>query len=132
MTRRRPIRYWFIVRGTPRGGAPEGIRAQWDGVVLPVREPRRVEAPSPFVGREVGNREVQHVIDDGVPVRTDDAVRALQLFGRAEAAAWWQAYVAANPRTRQLVFRTHEGHLVPPAYALARFPELTQFDDPSL
>lgn len=119
------------MRGTPRGGAPEGIRAQWDGVVLPVREPRRVEAPSPFVGREVGNREVQHVIDDGVPVYTDDAVRALQLFGRAEAAAWWQACVAANPRTRKLVFRTHEGHLVPPGYALARFPELEPFDDPS-
>lgn len=128
--RRRPIRYWFIVSGTPQGGAPVEIRAQWDGVVLPVRDARRVEGPSPFVGREVGNREVQHVIDDGVAVRTDDAVRALQLFDRAAAARWWQAYVAANPRTHKLVFRTHEGQLVPPGYALARFPELEHFGDP--
>jgi hypothetical protein len=126
----RQIYYWFVLLGTPQGGAPIEVRAQWDGVAVPVREPRPVEGPTPFRSRQVGSPQVRRQIEDGVPVRSEDAVRALYLFGRPAACAWWQRYFDAGPTNSRLVFRSYEGRLVPPSYALAMYPELTDFDDP--
>jgi hypothetical protein len=126
----RQIYYWFMLSGTPQGGAPVDVRAQWDGVVVPVREPRPMEGPTPYRSRQVGDPQVRRLIDDGVPVHGDDAVRALHLFSRPAACAWWRDYFDARPANSRLVFRSYEGRLVPPSYALAQYPELADFDDP--
>jgi hypothetical protein len=123
------ICYWFLLTGTPQGGAPVEVRVQWAGVAVPVREPRPAEGPTPFTSREIGSPWVRHQIGDGVPVRTDDAVRALHVFGRASASSWWRAYLDLNPTNVRVVFRSHEGRIVPPRYALALFPDLEDFDD---
>lgn len=124
---RPPIRYWFMVTETPQGGAPEAIRRGWVGVALPVREPRPVEGPETYVGRDLASREMRW-IDDGVAVDPSDAIAALRLFERAEAADWWAAYVPTNPLLKSLVFRTGEGRLLPVDYALRLHPELADFD----
>lgn len=121
------IVYWFLVSSTPAGGAPEAIRAQWVGVVLPVRRPRPAEGPEPHVGRHIATRETT-LISDGVAVATTDAVRSLRLFGRGEAAAWWEDFFETRPSTTALVFRAWEGRLLPPSYAALRFPELEDFE----
>ena len=110
--------YWFLVTSMPAGGAPENIRKDWEGVVLPVRRPRPVEGPEPHFGRHVATRQPTF-ISDGVAVATSDALRALRLFGRREAAAWWEEFLATRPATTALVFRTWEGRLLPPSYASA-------------
>lgn len=122
------IYYWFVVAQTPQGGAPLEIREQWNGVALPVRRPRPVEAPVPLVGREIGRETVRNFIDDGVPVLAADALRALDLFGRHEALAWWREWFAGRAISPTLAFRTHEGRLVPPSLALRLYPELDGFD----
>jgi hypothetical protein len=122
------IVYWFLVTSTPIGGAPEHIRGQWVGVPLPVRRPRPVEGPEPHVARNIRDRRVS-VIPDGVAVAGPDALRALELFDRPEAAAWWSAHLATSPSTSALAFRTSEGRLMPPSFAVRRFPELDAFDD---
>lgn len=119
--------YWFLVMSTPDGGAPEAIREDWVGVVLPVRRPRPAEGPEPHVGRHVATRQTS-LIADGVAVATRDAVRSLRLFGRGEAAAWWEDYFVTRPATTALVFRTWEGRLLPPSYVALRFPELESFE----
>ena len=118
---REPIVYWFLVTSTPAGGAPEEVRAAWVGVLLPVRRPRPVEGPETHVARDVRDRQVR-VISDGVAVAPDDAVRALRLFGREDAAQWWASYLVDRPSTIALAFRTLEGRLLPSSYALMRFP----------
>jgi hypothetical protein len=123
-----PIVYWFQVTSTPAGGAPEAVRAAWVGVLLPVRTPRPPEGPEPHVARDVQDRRVK-VIDDGVAVAPADAIRALRLQGRAEAAEWWAAFLLERQATTALAFRTFEGRLLPPSYALMRFPELADFED---
>jgi hypothetical protein len=120
------VHFWFLIEGTPEGGAPHDVRAQWDGVVVPVREPRPIEAPVPFATRQVVTRQ-RSVVGDGVPVRSDDAVRALELFGRP-AQAWWRDHLDSIGRPERLVFRVHEGRFLPPATALRLFPVLSDFD----
>jgi hypothetical protein len=120
------IVYWFVVTSTPAGGAPDAIRDDWVGVVLPVRRPRPVEGPEPHVGRHIATRQTTF-ITDGVAVATGDALLSLRLFGRIEAAVWWETFFATRPTTTALVFRTWEGRLLPPSYAALRFPELEGF-----
>ncbi len=124
------IVYWFLITTTPTGGAPEAVREAWVGIPLPVRRPRAVEGPEPHVARDVRDRRVTF-ITDGVAVEPADAVKALRLFGRGDAAAWWESHVERHPMTVALVFRTSEGRLLPPSYASMRFPELEDFDTPS-
>jgi hypothetical protein len=123
---REPIVYWFQVTSTPAGGAPEEVREAWVGVLLPVRRPRPVEGPEAHVARDVRDRQVK-LIKDGVAVAPDDAVKSLRLFGRADAAQWWETYFVQHTSTVALAFRTVEGRLLPPSYALMRFPELVDF-----
>ena len=121
--------YWFLVTTTPAGGAPLHVRDGWVGVPLPVRHPRPMESPEPHVARDINNREIRF-IDDGVAVDPHDAIRALRLFGRDDAADWWKAHLELRPATTALAFRTHEGRLLPASYASMRFPELEDFDVP--
>lgn len=120
------IVYWFLVSRTPRGGAPLDIREAWIGLALPVRRPRPVEAPVPFVGRDVDS-DARKIIDDGVPVRGDDALMMLELFDRRDALVWWQEYFSHAGLHPNLVFRTDEGRLLPPSLATRLHPELDGF-----
>lgn len=94
------------------------------GLPLPVRRPRPVEGPDARVGRDVVDRSVVRVIPDGVVVETDDAQRILRLYGRDEAADWWEKRAPGSG----LVFRIHEGRLLPPSLAVRLFPEIDDFD----
>ena len=122
-----PILYWFLVTTTPVGGAPEAIRLQWQGVALPVRVPRPIEGPSSHVGIEIESRQ-RRPIDDGVVILVDDALRSLRHFGRVPALAWWSEWFRTHPPLYHLVFRTHEGRLVPPSLAAALVPEIESFE----
>jgi len=123
------ILYWFRVTTTPAGGAPEKVRAQWVGTVLPVRRPPPIEGPDLHVGHDVMNRRVVNLIPDGVQVERDDALKALRFFGRHAVAAWWNDLFTTRPLAHSLVFRRDEGELLPVRMALMLHPELQGFDD---
>ncbi len=103
-------------------------RAQWNGVALPVRRPRPIEGPSSFRGRRIGAPEELLQIDDGVPVYLADALTALRHFDRELARSWWRDWFDRNPHRHSLVFRIHEGTLIPVGFAVVRYPELADFD----
>ncbi|MFI5041387.1 MAG: hypothetical protein ACHQNA_05990 [Acidimicrobiales bacterium] len=121
------ILYWFQVMAVPEGGAPEVIRRQWVGVPLPVRRPRPMEGPDPKIGRDVLEQDRRKLITDGVVVEFTDALDALRLFGREEAAAWWEGWLQSRRTTGALVFRVWEGRLLPTRFAGRLFPELDEF-----
>lgn len=121
------ILYWFRVTTTPEGGAPREVRDAWIGVPLPVRHALPVEAPASFIGRDVADRSIVRHVADGVAVDRDDAVAALRLFGRDEAAAWWSEQFVRHPLTAALGFRRHEGELLPIRVAMMLHPELADF-----
>jgi hypothetical protein len=81
------------------------------------------------VGRDVADRTIRRVIPDGVALPLVDAVAALRYFGRVNAASWWQVLLLERP-TMHLVFRRHEGELLPPRLALMLHPELEDFELP--
>lgn len=120
------IVYWFRVTSTPVGGAPLAVRAQWVGVLLPVRRARPVEGPEPHLGLDVVDRRPRPIAD-GVAVARDDVVAALVHFERPEAAAWWAEFLHRNPRTSHLVFRRAEGDLLPPRLAAMLHPEVEDY-----
>ena len=125
---RSAVLYWFKPTVTPFGGAPQPIRERWVGVPLPVRMPRPPEGPESHVGRDVMDPRERRFVADGVAVLTTDAIAALELFGRDEAAAWWRQYLVQRPVSRALLFRRHEGELLPPRLALMLHPELEDFE----
>jgi hypothetical protein len=123
------VQYWFEVTAVPEGGAPAEVRADWVGVVLPVRRPRPMEGPDAKVGRDVLDHTRRNVIPDGVVVEFADALELLRLFGREEAAAWWEGWSRARARTAPLVFRAWEGRLLPTGYVERRYPEVAGFGE---
>ena len=125
--RRAPVLFWFRVAVVPSGGAPLEIRREWVGVPLPVRRGRPVEGPQPHVGSDVVDRRIRRAVADGVVVESDDAVTALALFGRSDAAAWWEEHLAAQPHEQGLLFRRHEGEFLPSRLARMLHPELDDF-----
>ena len=66
-----PVRGTFTIQRTPPGFAPERVRQQWEGVVLPMR--CRLD------------------IDDGVDILAREALEALKEKSQL-AYAWWQKY----------------------------------------
>jgi len=124
---RGPVLYWFRPHTTPAGGAPLGIRECWVGVPLPVRRPHPVEGPERYIGVDVADRHVRHLIRDGVAVDPDDAIAALEFYGHEEAASWWRAHLRGRPATVGFVFRRAEGELMPPRLAAMLHPELEDF-----
>ena len=124
----RDILYWFRVRSLPEGGAPLEIRQQWLGLLLPIRQPRPVEGPESYIGTDVMDRRVLRQIADGVAVEPADALKVLRLCERADAADWWEALLARRPAVASLVFRRHEGDLLPSRMAYLLHPELESFD----
>ena len=122
----RGIVYWFRPTTTPVGGAPEDIRRQWLDVLLPVRDPRPIEGPLPYVGTDVIDRTERKLIEDGVKVTPSDALRALRLHDRDAAASWWEALLRERPLIDGFVFRRAEGDLLPPSLARLLHPDLDE------
>lgn len=83
------IRGWFVPRVTPYGSAPEHIKEQWVDVPLPIRYDRP-EAPEVHVGHAVDSVLDITVMADGVSISAMDALKALRVFDRQEAADWWE------------------------------------------
>jgi hypothetical protein len=112
-------RYWFLVERVPAGEAPEDIRQQWVGLLLPVRHDRPVEAPLPLAGVGVETRTPSQVVD-AVVVTLADCLAALDDADRAEAAAYWRLKAPVGA----LAFESAEGRLLTPTEVARYFPEL--------
>ncbi len=69
---------------TPPGFAPEEIRKQWIGVIIPLSEN---PIPEDKVVIRIGNQN-----RGGYKVRGSEAVSALKEAGKHEAAEFWQPY----------------------------------------
>ena len=122
------ILYWFRPTATPSGGAPEAVRRQWIGVPLPVRDPRPVEGPLPFIATDVVDRAILRAINDGVAVAPRDALDMLRRFDRHDAADWWEDLLQVRTSIKSFVFRRAEGDLLPPKLAQMLYPELDDLD----
>ncbi len=123
------VAFWFFIRSVPAGGAPRYIKEGWVNVPLPCRRPRG-EGPELHLGGDVDTGALD-IVPDGVSIDADDAIKALRLFDRHEAADWWQSYMDDCYGTavgEGLVFRAAEGHLVPPSMAHRLLPGLEDFD----
>jgi hypothetical protein len=123
----RPIQYWFVLRTVPQGSAPEEIKEQWLGVPLPCRRPF-IEGSEQFLGFDAGaGLETLKIVEDGVAVEADDAIVALNLFGKEEAARWWDNI--CGQVGAELVFRVVEGQAIPTTAAERTFPQIINFDN---
>jgi hypothetical protein len=100
-----PVAAHFTLTQVPQSAAPEEIRQQWIDVPLPVRQAQ--------IGRlavsvlDVLSGEV-HDIDEPIGVVGLEAVHALWVAGKKEAAEYWTPY-----QLGLFVFRTYEGRLEP-------------------
>lgn len=119
----RPIRQWFVIEKIPAGGAPEHIKQQWIGVALPLRYERNMDGPEPRVAEEIGTYELVE-IEDGVTIWRSDALQALRLFNRNEAAGWWSL---EGPSA--LIFNASEGRILSTEHAESEIPQIVGFDD---
>src|SRR5688572_13434894 len=79
-----PIQAWFVPRFTPFGSAPLHIKEQWVDVPLPLRH--LTGEPSVYFTHDLYDILDVDVIDEGVDVYAFDAVKALTIFGKHEAA----------------------------------------------
>jgi hypothetical protein len=124
-----PIQYWFILRTVPSGPlAPEEIKQQWIGVPLPCRKPF-IEGMEPYIVNDVIlGRKVLTLVEDGVVIRLDDAIKSLMLFDRADAGSWWNN-LSVGIDNSTLIFRADEGQALPIDTAERILPGLTNFDE---
>jgi hypothetical protein len=58
-----PIQERFTTTGTPEGGAPLEIRAQWIGIVLPVRALHAARLYYGYIGRRMIPLAEDHALD---------------------------------------------------------------------
>ncbi len=124
-----PITAWFVVRMQPYGSAPGYIKDQWIDVPLPLRYDRPAEGPEPHLGADITHSRFE-VTEDGVTIETADAVKALKLFGRDEAAQWWEDWATDMYGRVEggLIFNSYEGQLVPTDYLQRLLPGIEEFD----
>lgn len=122
----RHIDHWFVVRQVPQGDAPQEIKQQWVDVPLPIRY-QLVEAPRVSLGHGVDAFEDVVIIDDAVDIEGFDAIKALRLFGRPEAADYWDT-VLRGYGYPELGFRAREGQLMPAAMIARILPGIELFD----
>lgn len=97
--------------GVPPGQAPEKIRKQWVGLVLPVEE----NAPGPEEGIQIGIRGGQPENLGGYPVRTQDAIELLKEKS-PQTAKWWERNFPPSVIPR-LVFSKTVCEIIPEAPA---------------
>lgn len=120
-----PIESWFIAQQLPDGEAPVFIRQQWINVPLPLRYERPIEAPDPKSTGQIFSREIV-VLKDAVVINTDDAIKALLLFGKAEAATWWDELRRRG--LSNLIFDLQCGDWISNDFACRKFPQVKDFD----
>jgi hypothetical protein len=72
---------------TPDGQAPEWVRKEWVGIVLPVAE----DVPSGL--KQTGVLGGQPCIAKGYPVSTEEAIKLLNNKS-PKAAGWWQENIS--------------------------------------
>jgi hypothetical protein len=132
------IAQWFFPARTPEGGAPDEIREQWVGVPLPVRESNATISEDRLVSGFLIGANVNRPGDikvndpeDMVSVDLSDAIKALEMAGREEAAYWWVNWSETKPPYfgNNLMFKADEGDLLTPAEAEKRMPGVSQFDN---
>jgi len=123
-----PIQAWFVNRQVPFGDAPKHIKKQWVDVPLPLRQIQPGEGPDLHIGHNVdttyGITDV-HIVEDGMAVYVFDAVKALTLFGREEAACFWNDMLDPD---QALLFDGTEGQLYPTPVLQRILPGIEFFD----
>lgn len=119
------IQGWFVPRTTPYGTAPEHIKEQWVGVPLPLRQLGSDETPRVSIGHDLGNVLGVHITENPANVYGADALKALRIFDRDEAADFWDAYVYPDDT---LTFRHKEGQFYPTAEIQRILPGIELFD----
>ncbi len=121
------IRGWFVPRVVPYGGAPEHIKQQWVDVPLPIRYDRSAEAPEEHMGHSVNSVFDITVFADGVSINGIDAVKSLRIFGRDEAADWWEGYFRGM--SPDLAFAVESAdQILPDDYVRRVLPGIEDFD----
>lgn len=113
---------WFEIERTPTGDAPDEIRQDWVGVLLPLREGYQYP---PNQGIDVGgvvDLDARNLFnsDELVAVDTFDAIIALREADRDNAAKWWlkwhkerQEDTNSPTSGQKLVFLRDEGRALP-------------------
>lgn len=125
----RDIKSWFIVKSIPKGEVPVAIRASWLGVPLPVRD----IAPERLAGHDFLSGKTRLETHSGlyplsVPVETADAIKALRLSSRHEAAEWWQMHLEEGVVSDRILFEANEGECFSLEEAQYQFPESQFFE----
>lgn len=124
------IRGWFVPRVVPYGGAPEHIKQQWVDVPLPIRYDRPSEGPEPLVGKSVASLPgilTIEFLDDSVTINSVDAIKALKIFGKHEAAEWWERYYRGESGNLGFAIAP-EDEIVPASYLQIILPGIEEFD----
>lgn len=107
---------WFLVERVPESGAPNNISEQWVGIMLPVAEDITKETPHLYQATDVEKGSAGGVVTlDFVPIKTQDAIRALSDAERNEAVAYWERFHDKPPKEVDpdvLLFRPTEGRLM--------------------
>jgi hypothetical protein len=119
------IQAWFVNRQVPIGDAPTDIKEQWVDVPLPLRQMSPHEAPTVHIGHGLESMLDVSIVNDGVAVYAVDAVKALALFARPEAAEFWQEMV--DPY-QVLIFDGSQGQVYPPSAIQRILPGIETFD----
>ena len=115
---------WFVPRVVPYGTAPEYIKEQWVDVPLPVRSLGDTESPNITFGHDLGSI-FSVVVREGVTVNAGDAIKALRLFDREEAADFWADYLHPS---QELNFGVDEGQVYPASDIQRILPGIELFD----
>lgn len=120
-----PIQAWFVNRQIPFGNAPREIKEQWVDVPLPLRQLTLDESPQFHIGYGLNNLFDVHIHNDGQAVYAFDAVKALKLFGRQEAADFWNEMLYPEDT---LIFKGNEGQVYPTSSLQRILPGIEMFD----
>jgi hypothetical protein len=130
---------WFVPNKTPNGGAPEDVREQWVGVPIPVRR-SDAESGAGIVGDYLIGASVAEIRDVKVnepnkivTVNAIDAIKALTVAARHDAAVWWgNWFMTRHPMMgTKLMFGAHEGDLRSDVEVEEITPGASQFDSRS-
>jgi hypothetical protein len=122
------VAQYFIPTRIPAGGAPDAIREQWVGVLLPVREYNiDRKGKKTTVGSNVTNTSDVKLQPSSelVKIELPDAIEALMVTtGCSEAASWWgHHYANLDPVFgTSIAFQRNEGDLYLAEEIDAMFP----------
>ena len=123
----KPITAWFVPRVIPYGSAPEAIKEGWLDVPLPLRYDRPVEGADPTIGHSLESMLDVTILEDSASVNSNDAIKALRIFGRDEAAEWWEDYFRGA--SAELAFAVEqEDQILPDGFLRLIMPGIEDFD----